>query len=237
LSEGRAELSIRSCVTADTVDRLPEIAGWLCRQFRPVSVCFEPVQPTAQSAAAGLLPPDPWRFARRFLEAAAVLESFGVEAVYAAADIRARRVSFCPVGQDVVIVSPDGLLSACYLLRRDWQAKGLDLVLGRMEDGTACLDEGAVAATRALNVRNKPFCRRCFCRWHCAGGCHVNHVLPAGPGAYDRLCIQTRIIALGNILKAMGHHALLAALLDEDAALARAVEQPTDRLAGTGGQM
>ncbi|MGD8623603.1 MAG: hypothetical protein PVJ34_03630 [Anaerolineae bacterium] len=237
LSEGRAELSIRSCVTAGTVDRLPEIAGWLCGEFRPASVCFEPVQPTAQSAAAGLLPPDPWRFARRFIEAAAVLEAFGVEAIYAAADIRARRVSFCPVGQDVVIVSPDGLLSACYLLRRDWQARGLDLVLGRMEDGTACLDEGAVAATRALNVRNKPFCRRCFCRWHCAGGCHVNHVLPAGPRAYDRLCIQTRIIALGNILKAMGQDALLAALLAEDAALARAVEQPTDRIAGAGGQM
>jgi hypothetical protein len=62
-------------------------------------------------------------------------------------------------------------------------------------------------------------------------------VLPAGPRAYDRLCIQTRIIALGNILKAMGQDTLLAALLAEDAALARAVEQPTDRIAGAGGQM
>jgi uncharacterized protein len=213
------------------VDRLPEIAEWLCREFRPVSICFEPVQPTAQSAAAGLLPPDPWRFARRFVEAAAVLEGFGVEAVYAAADIRARRVSFCPVGQDVVIVSPDGLLSACYLLRQDWEEKGFDLVLGRMENGTVYLDEEALAAIRALNVRNKPFCRRCFCRWHCAGGCHVNHVLPAGDGAYDRLCVQTRIITLGNILRAMGQDALLAALLDDGAALARAVEQRSDRIA------
>jgi len=236
LSEGRAELSIRSCVTADTVERLPEIAGWLCREFRPVAVCFEPVQPTAQSRAAGLVPPDPWHFARRFLEAAGILEDLGVEAVYAAADIRARRVSFCPVGQDVVIVSPDGLLSACYLLRRDWEEKGLDLVLGRMEGGTAILDDGAVTAVRALNVRNKPFCRRCFCQWHCAGGCHVNHALPAAEGAYDRLCIQTRMIALGNILRAMEQDDQLAALLDDEAALARAVEQCSDRITDDGGQ-
>lgn len=231
LSEGRAELSFRACVTAGTVNRLPEIAAWFCEEFRPVSVCFEPVQPTAQAEAAGLVPPDPWAFARRFVEAVRVLEDFGVGAVYAAADISARRVSFCPVGRDVAIVSPDGSISACYLLRQEWEQRGLDLVMGHLRNGSVQLDDGAITAVRALNVWNKPFCQRCFCKWHCAGGCHVNNVLPTVPDGYGRLCIQTRIITLYNVLKAMGQAELAAACLDDDAALATAVQQPSDRIA------
>ena len=231
LSEGRAELSFRACVTAETVDRVPKIAAWLCQEFRPVSVCFEPVQPTPQSKAAGLFPPDPWDFARNFIQAAWVLEAYGVEPVYAAADIRARRVSFCPVGRDVAIVSPDGVIAACYLLRQDWESKGLDLQLGQIKNGSVRLDADAIAAVRSLNVWNKPFCANCFCKWHCAGGCHVNHMLPSTPGAYDWLCIQTRVIALRNILKAMGRDDLTRALLADTKALERVVWQASDAMA------
>ena len=230
LSAGSADLFLRACVTSWTVARMPEIAAWLCEEFRPVGVCFEPLQPSAQSAAAGIEPPDPWNFARKFIQAAGVLESHGVEPVYAAADIAARQVSFCPVGQDVAIVSPDGAISACYLLRRDWEAQGLDLRLGRMEDGHARLRAEAIASVRSLNVHHKPFCARCFCKWHCAGGCHVNHRPDGPPGAYDRLCIQTRIISLRNALEAMGQAHLVREWIAEREAVERSVLRASDRL-------
>jgi uncharacterized protein len=228
LSEGTAELAFRVCVTDQTVARMPEIAAWLCHEFRPVSVSFEPVQPSAPSRAAGLLPPDPWAFGRNFAEAAWILEDWGVEPTYAAADIRARRVSFCPVGQDVPIVSPDGAVTACYLLSRDWEAKGLDLRLGRIEHGVVWLDDGAVELARSLNVWNKPGCTRCFCKWHCAGGCHVNHEHSGRPGDCDRLCIQTRAIALRSLLKEMGQADRARELLRHPQALEKAVRQTSD---------
>ena len=226
LSEGPTELSIRVCVTADMVADLPQIATWLCKEYRVTNVCFEPVLPTPYSEAAGLLPPDPWTFARSFVDTALILDAYGVEAVYAAADIRAKRVSFCPVGQDVAIVSPNGLVSACYLLRQDWEAEGLDLRLGQLENGAVVLVDRWVEATRALNVDNKPFCTHCFCKWHCCGGCHVSHKLPATPGAFTRLCIQTRILALCNVLKAMDRQDLVSALFENREALERMVEAP-----------
>ncbi len=229
-SEGATELSLRACVTSETVSRVPEIAGWFCAEFRPTAVSFEPLQPSAESQAAGLEPPDPWQFAREFMAAARILEAHGVEPVYATADIGARRVSFCPVARDAAIVSPGGEISACYLLPQEWQARGLDLRLGRMAGGRARLDARAVARARELNVYNKPHCARCFCRWHCAGGCHVNHRPPDAPDAYDRLCVQTRIIALCTILRTMGCGELTAALLDDRPALERAVGQASDRL-------
>lgn len=234
LSEGAADLFIRACVTGETADQMPEIAAWFCEDLCPSGVCFEPLQPTAQTAAAQLGPPDPWDFARRFIQAAGVLESHGVEPIYAAADIRARRVTFCPVGQDVVVVSPDGTLSACYLLQEDWEAQGLDLCLGRIEDGIVQLRAEAIATVRNLNVYNKPVCARCFCRWHCAGGCHVHHGPAGPPGAYDRLCIQTRIIALRNILKALGQDSLTQEWLEDRRAVEKAVCQASDLLSDLG---
>lgn len=230
LSQGSANLFLRACVTSQTVARMPEIAAWFCEEFRPTGVCFEPLQPSEQSSAAGLEPPDPWDFAHSFVRAAWILESRGVEPVYAAADVHARRVSFCPVGQDVAIVSPDGAISGCYLLQRDWEAKGLDLRLGRMKDGDARLNADAVASVRSLNVHNKPFCAHCFCKWHCAGGCHVNHRPSGRPGAYDRLCIQTRIISLRNLLKAMSQDRLVPEWLGDREAVERSVYQASDSL-------
>jgi uncharacterized protein len=129
-------------------------------------------------------------------------------------------------------VSPDGALSACYLLQRDWEAKGLNLRLGRMNGSTPQLDADAVALARSLNVWNKPFCARCFCKWHCAGGCHVNHVLQGPPdvAGRDRLCIQTRIIALRNILTAMGQDDLAWAWLQNREALERSARPASDAL-------
>gem|GEM_PF-409497 len=238
LSEGAADLCFRACVTSETVERMPEIAAWFCQDFRPSAVSFEPVQLTPQSEAAHLYPPDPWTFARNFVAAARILEAHGVEPVYAPSDIHTRQVTFCPVGQDVAIVSPDGTIAACYLLQRDWEAKGLDLRLGHMKKmengGGVHLDADAVAFARSLNVWSKPFCARCFCKWHCAGGCHVNHA-PAGlPGAYPRLCIQTRIIALRNVLEAMGQDALVQDWLQDREAMERSVWQVSDVLLDMG---
>lgn len=230
LSEGSAELSIRACVTAGSVERMPDIAAWFCQEFRPASVCFEPVVPTPHSEAAGLRTPDPWAFAQRFVQASAVLESFGVEPVHAAADVGAIRSSFCPVGKDAIIVWPSGMLSACYLAPEEWQRRGLDLELGEIRDGRVVLRDEAVRAARGLNVWNKPFCQGCFCKWHCAGGCHVNHVLPDRPGEYGRLCIQARAIALCRLLNDMGQGEGVDTLLADRQALARAVCQPSDRL-------
>jgi len=234
LSTGSAALFLRACVTSQTVARMSKIATRFCEDFCPTGVCFESLQPAEQSSAAQLEPPDPWDFARNFIQAAWILESHGVEPVYAAADVHTRRVSFCPVGQDVAIVSPDGTISGCYLLRRDWEAQGLDLRLGRMEDGRAQLRADAVASVRELNVHNKPFCARCFCKWHCAGGCHVNHAPGGPPGAYDRLCIQTRIISLRNVLKAMGQDHLAREWLGDREAVERSVYQVSDSLLDLG---
>jgi uncharacterized protein len=227
-SEGPTELVIRACVTKETAPRMKEIARWMASEFRPAMICFEPLNPTANAEAAGLVPPDPWEFARNFHEAACLLDDKGIEVVYSSATLNEIRNSFCPVGRDALIVSPEGELSACYLIPSDWESKGLDLKIGYVSDKGFNFDPRAVQRVRQLAGREKPLCVNCLCQYHCAGGCHVNHTTDQGP--YDDSCIQTRIITITKLLDGLSQPALASLWLNDRPQLETTIRQKTDRL-------
>ena len=230
LSASPADLCFRVCVARDNVEELAETVGWFTEEFGPSTIDFETLQPTPESERAGLGPPDPYVFAAHFRGARWVALEHGVEPVYAAAVTAEPRVSFCPVGNDALILHPDGRVSACYLLERDWQARGMDLNLGRL-GGDMELAAGDVERVRQL-VSDKPRCENCYCRWSCAGGCHVNHSFPGCSLGYDDFCIQTRLITACSLLDGMGLGQMADELVANRAEMERLALQPSDRLEG-----
>jgi uncharacterized protein len=218
LSQSPTELCFRVCVSQESVLQLEQIAEWFCETFRPATINFETLQPSPESEAAGLKPPNPYDFAMHYVRASRLIERSGIKAVYAAAATDSLRYSFCPVGKDTLIVSPDGRVSSCYLLQQAWQNRGLDLDGGRLSpDGIMEIDFDAIHRLRRM-ILDKPRCERCFCRWTCAGGCHVNHSYPGCSLAYDDFCIQTRIIAACALLDDLGFGQITDQLLaDRDA--------------------
>ena len=230
LSSSPADACFRICVAQDNVEQLAETVAWFSEEFRPTSINFETLQPTPESRRAGLRPPDPFAFAAHFREARRVACQHGVETVYAAALIDEPRISICPVGNDTLILHPDGRVSACYLLERDWRARGLDLNLGRLGAGGAMglLAEDVTRVRQLVDV--KPRCRNCFCRWTCAGGCHVNHSFPGCPTTYDDFCIQTRLITAGSLLDELDLGPMADELMTDRAEMQRLALRPSDRL-------
>ena len=120
---GSASLCLRCCVSDQNVDRLPEIAAWFAETFRPSAVNFEPLQSRSRlRGRPGLFPPDPLRFARGFLRGNPLCSnSAGIESAYSALAADGPRYTSCPLGRDVVIVSPDGRLAGCYQLEERWR--------------------------------------------------------------------------------------------------------------------
>jgi uncharacterized protein len=229
LARSSVELCLRVCVTAATVGSLESIARGLCDAFHPHTLDFEALQPTAESEAAGLRPADPWTFAVMWERARRLAADKGVTAIYAGA-AEGLRHTFCPVGRDTLIVSPDGRVSACYLQREDWQRRGLDLDLGRVEVGRGVVVDGVqLAAVRDL-TRGLSRCERCLARWSCAGGCHVNHVYPGCSAEYDDFCIQTRLLTAVQLLSTLDAGPEIEALLADRAALERLALHASDRL-------
>lgn len=232
LSAGPVGLIVRSCVTADTVDGLPDWAAWVARELRPGTVCLESLTPSPASSAAGLFPPDPYRYARGFAAAARVLEAAGIRAVQSTTDLDECRISACPVGRDALIVSPNGVVDGCYLLEGEWRGRGLDLRLGRVDTERRRLEVEAEALERVRRVpaREKPLCANCFCRYHCAGGCHVHHDTSRPAGSYDDLCVATRLIAADKLLRRLGLPRLADELLADTDAAGALARLPDDHL-------
>ena len=228
LGHAAAELFIRVCVTQDTVKRMEEIGRWLCERFQPSVINFETLKPNAESERAGLLPPDPWEMAAHYIQTARIVERFGTKAVYAASDPKSRRLTFCPVGTDTIIVSPDGRVSACYLPQEEWISRGLNMDMGFLEkSGQINLDQQIVEKIRDL-ISHKSRCRKCLARWHCAGGCHVDHSFPGCSEDYNAFCIQTRIILACDLLYELGCGKMVETLLSNRRAMEALVFQPSD---------
>jgi len=230
LSRSLTELCLRVCVSHESVHHLKQIAQWFCEEFRPSIINFETLQPTPESKAAGLKPPNPYDFAIHYVRASRIVEDFGVTAVYVSASTDTLWHSFCPVGKDTVIVSPDGRVSSCYLLQQEWQKRGLDLDVGGLSaDGVMQIDFEAINWLRRM-VMEKPRCERCFCRWTCAGGCHVNHSYPGCSLEYNDFCFQTRIITACSLLKELGFEQRADTLLEDRAAMQFLALQESDCL-------
>jgi uncharacterized protein len=203
-SLGPAELIVRACVTNQSVGRMEEIADWIWQTFRPSTVCFEGLTLSTRSAEAGLHPPDPWEFGRHFWQAARILETHGIETVLSTVNLTAWQISGCPVGKDALIISPDGSIDACYQLREDWESQGLDFHLGQLVNQSFKINPGALQSVRDFAARDKPLCADCFCRYHCAGGCHISHPTDDLAGAYDDVCISTRLVTVARLLDRIG---------------------------------
>jgi len=232
LSAGAVELIVRSCVTAGNVDRLPEWATWICAELRPSTVCFESLTGSPASAAAGLVPPDPYRFAQQFASAARILERSAIDAVQSTTDLRECRISACPVGQDALIVSPDGTIGACYLLESEWASHGFDLRLGRVDVAGRRfeIDDEALDRARRLPARPKPLCANCFCRYQCAGGCHVHHATSGATAAYDDMCVATRLITVDKLLRRLQLDDLASGILADPVAATALARRADDHL-------
>jgi uncharacterized protein len=221
LGELPLDLCLRVCITDDSVGEMERITEWMVQLYKPAVVNFESLTPGVLAEQAGLKVPDPYRFAVHCVGAYRTARRLGVRAVYSAAEIERARLSFCPVGTDAVIVSPDGRASACYLLPEDWESRGLDMDVGWVHaDGTVAIDAMGVDRARRLPL-HKPRCESCFCQWTCAGGCHVNQTYPAAARDYTAFCVQTRLATAALLLDDLGCSDIVDELLADRAAMER----------------
>jgi radical SAM protein with 4Fe4S-binding SPASM domain len=134
------------------------------------------------------------------------------------------------VGRDVLIVHPEGLIASCYVQQKDWQDRKMDLSVGRVhKNGQVEVDFERLKSFRNP-LKDKPRCTDCFCRYGCAGGCHVNNTFPDSSPSYTDFCVHTRIITACRLLEEMQMEDMADELMRDKDALDRIVQFPSDKL-------
>jgi uncharacterized protein len=229
LSKQNIELSIRCCITSESVHEMEAIAEWFCSEFKPDKVNFETLTENSFTEKAGLHPPDPYLFAKHCLNSWNVLKKHGVEPAYSPVALDQPQTTSCPVGRDVAIIHPNGSLASCYLQENDWLSKGIDMAIGKVNRNSVTLNEQSILILRN-QLDNKSRCANCFCRYGCAGGCHVNNTYPDSSTAYENYCIHTRIITLCSLLEEAGENDLIEELLNSQSHMERLALQKSDKL-------
>ena len=230
LSSSNVELAIRCCITSESVNDMEAMAQWFCAEFNPDKVNFETLTQNHETEKAKIFPPDPYLFAQHCVRSWRILRESHVEPAYAPVSLDKAQTTSCPVGRDVLIVHPDGTIASCYLLRKDWEDKQLDLCVGQVhKHGQVELDFEKIKQLRNP-LYSKPRCENCFCRFGCAGNCHVNCTYPGSSQAYTDFCVHTRIITACRLLEEMGKQSIADELLDDAHALKNLALQKSDNL-------
>ena len=225
------ELNLRACITQKSVNAMVDIASHFCQEFEFDLLCFEMMTPNESSCRAGLEVPDACDFAAGVLKAEAVAERYNVRVIQGPSELAGPRRTSCPVGLGTLMLTSDGLLTACYLDPRRWTELGIDPVLGRVDPSSGPIIESERIDGIMALIHSKTRCEKCFCRNTCAGGCHIEQTPPGCSLEYDNRCRATRVITAGRLLRNLKGQAAAEAFAEDAYAMQSIADHPDDRLA------
>lgn len=210
-SHGSCELIIRSCVSSENVEQLPDWSAYLADRWAVEAVCLEPMIESPLARKNGLIPPEPDNYVNRWTEAYRILKAARIRQVCSSGDVSTVRNSLCPMGRDALIVSADGSVGSCWQLAENQQSGDADLRFGSVLQEGIHIDRERLENQRARSEENRERCRGCFCYAHCAGGCMLNR------DSRGDFCRITRMLTLWQILEQLGYTGFADDLLADPA--------------------
>jgi sulfatase maturation enzyme AslB (radical SAM superfamily) len=201
-------LHIRATITCQTIERMPEIAAYLCGVLQASVVRVEPVFQGGRTHLENAISPNQADcFCSAFLEARRVAARYGSR--WSSTGSRPGEIHgrFCQVFREVLQLVPGNGVSACFKIggRRQAQDRGMD-IRDHTADGFG-IDMSRVPALQSILAKEDPACDTCFNRYHCDRGC-PDHC-PANP--------DPKVHPTGGELRCRVNRMLTSALLQKQA--------------------
>lgn len=174
LREEGCRLHGRTTITGATLHRQAEIAAYICRQFSPEEIHFEPVYVGGRtSAATGLGAHQADKFVAHFLEAREVAREHGSLLMSSGSRPGSIHGPYCNVFRSVLNLVPGGVATACFKITDADRVREKGAVIGALNGETGRFE---IYHSRVQELRQQldtflPECVDCFNRYHCAREC------------------------------------------------------------------
>lgn len=200
---------IRATLTESCVERLTEMADFVMEHYPSCSqVHLEPAWEVGRALTTGERTPMAETFVSQYLTAVEKLGNKGVKLVYSGARQDLLSPTFCSVCRGSFTVSAEAKVTSCYEVCTEEDPRSERFLFGRydFESGRYLFDEEKMDALATLHVSNMPYCRDCFCKWHCAGDCAAKLLGTKAPEDHSgsARCIINRALTKKQILRKMG---------------------------------
>jgi sulfatase maturation enzyme AslB (radical SAM superfamily) len=174
LREEGCRLHVRTTITGATLHRQAEIAEYICQQFSPEEIHFEPVYLGGRTnAASGLVADHADEFVTHFQEAREVARRHGILLMASGSRPDSIHGPYCHVFRSVLNLVPGNVATACFKVTDAAQVRGKGAVIGALngENGRFEVDHLRVQELRQQLDATLPECDSCFNRYHCVREC------------------------------------------------------------------
>jgi uncharacterized protein len=199
--------AIRTTVTAESVLHMEEILTFFCENYQAKKIKVEPMYPRGRAASQLLAPPDATLFVEHYRRAQKIAWNAGRELSYSGARLQILTHVFCQAAGESCAVTPDGQITSCYEVIDSADPLAKIFIYGHFNTHTRRMeiDTSRREQLYHLSVLNKPFCSKCFCKWHCAGDCPAKSLYAETaetPVIPDR-CVITRELMKDQLIQAL----------------------------------
>lgn len=198
---------IRTTATAESALHLEEIVSYFCEHFTSKKIKIEPMYPRGRASTFQARSPDAVTFVEHFRKARKIACEAECELIYSGARMEVLTNAFCQAAGVSCAVTPEGQITSCYEVLAPTDPLAHIFLYGHYDPHTRkmVVDNERRLQLFNLSVLNKPFCAKCFCKWHCAGDCPVKAIHAErtfSPDLPDR-CYINRELTKDQLIEAL----------------------------------
>lgn len=177
LDESEIRYGIRMTVTNDSVKQLAESTAFICENFKPQKIQIEPVFSEGRAKENRFAIHDLDVFINQFIRGFKVAKEHGIIQFYSGARVDGITLRFCLAACRALVVTTEGDVTTCFETFGTEHPLSDQFIVGHYKgNGDFFIDKEKLNQHLEHTVEKIPYCKDCFCKWHCAGDCTIKWV-------------------------------------------------------------
>jgi uncharacterized protein len=183
---------IRMTVVPDSLNQMPQAVAFLCSHTGVKQIQVEPAFARGRGKTMAVRAKEGRAFIAGFKQAYEIAAAKGVAFFYSGARLEGLTQRFCTAPHEALVLLPTGEVSSCFEVHNLKHPLAGSLIIGQLAETGLELRVQRWQCIMARKVDAIPYCRDCFCKYHCAGDC-LGKTFDAKNSAGFRPSVRCRI--------------------------------------------
>lgn len=170
---------VRSTVTKASVHTMGEFVRRIAKHTGLMGINFEPLVFSMRCRKMKVQKANPETFIKMFREAREIGKKFGIDVHYSGVSLHLPiRKRFCGASRPNFIITPEGYVTSCPEVTDTAYPYSETFIYGQYDKQKKefLFDSSKIRHLQSLTSENRQYCKDCFLKWHCAGGCPLRAI-------------------------------------------------------------